>query len=260
MGTLNVQLVIHPSGKVEAIDDNSWLYTPGMEGTLMENITKYVSVEFLTDAENNIKSDTLVFQEYRHNRDNMLSNSELPLFNDGVHYYYKLLIPKLEYLFVEAEGLFSAPHYEELYLANQTFFYDGGFYLYLGDNIILDRPMSEIEIMHEYGADILNNSKALNYIDIYENCGDQSFSCKKILFSICKLLKCFVSLQKEFINDVIYGKCVKSEELENKRNFLLSTIYVLDYLKDIGNYQEAQRIIENISDCQTSTWNCNCHG
>jgi hypothetical protein len=34
-----------------------------------------------------------------------------------------------------------------------------------------------------------------------------------------------------------------------KRDFLLSALYVFDYLKDTKNYEEAQRILDNMNGC-----------
>jgi hypothetical protein len=43
------------------------------------------------------------------------------------------------------------------------------------------------------------------------------------------------------------------------RDFLLSTIYVLDYLKDLNNFAEAQKILNNVIGCFNTTKSCNCH-
>lgn len=34
-----------------------------------------------------------------------------------------------------------------------------------------------------------------------------------------------------------------------RRDFLLSALYVFDYLKDRGEYDEAQRILDNLTSC-----------
>ena len=50
------------------------------------------------------------------------------LYKDGIYYYYKMLIPNLEFLFVESE---QTPNYfSEICLVNQTFCYKNNFYLY----------------------------------------------------------------------------------------------------------------------------------
>jgi hypothetical protein len=46
------------------------------------------------------------------------------------------------------------------------------------------------------------------------------------------------------------GTCTKSiVDIEN-RDFLLSAMYVLDYLKDRAEYDKAQEIIDNLPTCQ----------
>lgn len=261
MGKLNVQLIVHPNCKLTAIDDNSWVHTPGHEGSLLENLTNYVSLEFLTDNVDKVLDETVIFQEFKHGRDNLLFDSEIPMFKDGVHYYYKMLIPKLDYLFVECG---EHPNmYDSLYLKEQTFYYNGCFYYYLGDNIDLDVPTTKQELLEKYAAEIISKSEKLDYLGLYNKCGDQSFFCKKIVFSICKLVQCFVNLQKQILSKSTID-CAEFAELKNQRDFLFSTIYVLDYLKDINNYSEAQRILEQVTACNIcddlDLLNCGCHG
>jgi hypothetical protein len=43
--------------------------------------------------------------------------------------------------------------------------------------------------------------------------------------------------------------CDFDSSLRLKRDFLLSALYVFDYLKDRYNFEEAQRILDNIKDC-----------
>lgn len=44
-------------------------------------------------------------------------------------------------------------------------------------------------------------------------------------------------------------ECGMESSLRFKRDFLLSALYVFDYLKDIKNYEEAQRILDKMSGC-----------
>lgn len=78
----------------------------------------------------------------------------------------------------------------------------------------------------------------------------QTFSFQKVVFSVCKLQKCLVNLQKQIIdNPKSCNECSSTSSVRYRRDFLLSALYVLDYLKDRRNYDEAQRIIDNISGC-----------
>lgn len=262
MGRLNVQLIIHPDSKVTIIDDYSIIATPGMQGTLLENLYDYVAVEFLTyKNEIDIEPLSVNITNYKHKHDNLLDNSVLPIFKDGIHYYHKMLIPRLEYLLVENA---ESDLYDSFYLKDQTFYYQKHFYKYNGEDIEFDQPMSKIDALGVYITDILkNSSKVVSYTELYDNCGSQSHFCQKMLFTSCKLAKCFVNLQRKMLDHKVYNPC-KSNELTEHRDFLLSSLYVLDYLKDIGHFDEAQRIIDNMVECgeicSDNNFDCNCHG
>lgn len=45
--------------------------------------------------------------------------------------------------------------------------------------------------------------------------------------------------------------CGMESPLKIKMDFLLSALYVFDYLKDINNFEEAQRILDNMSECDS---------
>ena len=96
--------------------------------------------------------------------------------------------------------------------------------------------------------------------------GDISLYCKKNTFTICNLINCFVSLQRQVMKKELTYSCKKIEDVSKQRDFLLSTIYVLDYLKDIKNFAEAQRIIDSVTECTTFCSNisnnsdCGCNG
>ncbi len=45
--------------------------------------------------------------------------------------------------------------------------------------------------------------------------------------------------------------CDMDTSIRYKRDFLLSALYVFDYLKDTNNYEEAQRILDNLSSCNS---------
>lgn len=44
-------------------------------------------------------------------------------------------------------------------------------------------------------------------------------------------------------------KCDYNSSLKMKRDFLLSSLYVFDFLKDRQNFEEAQRILDNLGGC-----------
>lgn len=266
MSNLNVRLIVYPNCKLSAIDDSSYTNLPGRYGTLFENIADYVSLEFLVYANTDeIEPNTLIFEDYCHNRDNYLKDSIFPIIKDGIHHYYKMVIPKLETLFVQDDS--SEELYSLVYLKDQTFYYKGNFYRasqnYETTPVSKEELLSNIDlILKESNSEVITD-----YISLYSLCGNQSFYCKKTVFTICKLTQYLLNLQRQIIDYTIYNKCTDYKDVTEKRDFLLSTIYILDYLKDINNFQEAQRIVENVLECggicdveDTSYNNCGCNG
>ena len=73
------------------------------------------------------------------------------------------------------------------------------------------------------------------------------------MFTICNLNQCLIALQKKAIfaglKNCNYGVCEENKSLKLQRDFLFISVYVLDYLIEIGNYLEAQRILEALSTC-----------
>ena len=57
-------------------------------------------------------------------------------------------------------------------------------------------------------------------------------------------------MQKQIIsNPDNCSECGMESSTRFKRDFLLSALYVFDYLKDTKNYEEAQRILDNMRGC-----------
>lgn len=265
MGKIDIQLIVHPDCKITAIDDNSYMNLPGRYSALVESLKDYTSVEFLKYKDIEIARDAIRIESFHSNRENMVGDTTFPIYKDGTYFYYKMLIPNLEFLFVESDKLPN--HFTEICLVNQTFYYKGNFYLYEGpSDIVFDNELTKEQILITYVSDILKCSKVLTYDELFDNLGSQSFSCKKIVFTICNLIKCFVSLQRKTLAKLSVNYCYDSSEENLKKDFLLSTIYVLDYLKDINNFKEAQRILDNINECNlicadyNSSNDCGCYG
>ena len=160
--------------------------------------------------------------------------------------------------------------YNELCLKDAYFYYQGNIYYidYPENNgdFVIDEYLTAVSFIKTYAQFVLSNSVKQSLEDLSENTeiGYQTFFCKKIAFTYCNLIKCFVSLQSNLANSLCNTNCEKTEVYN--RDFLLSTIYVLDYLRDINNFKEAQRILDNINECggfckesETLT-KCNCCG
>lgn len=169
--------------------------------------------------------------------------SEFPLDIDGIYSYYKLVIPKLVH--------FQKPSNQSKYqnLKDALFFYDGKLY------------KSKVTDQNEYDlgtllgkSDIIDCMAAYDYV--MDNEAPQVFYCPiKTIFSVCKLQKCLVRLQKQLLlsnsRTCSYDRCNTDESLRNRRDFLFSAMYVFDYLIDTNNFTEAQRILDNLSSCSS---------
>lgn len=87
------------------------------------------------------------------------------------------------------------------------------------------------------------------------------------IFSICKLRNCLLKMEKDYITEFLHGCNTKSHcsnESDVMRNFLLSTIFVLEHLICSGQTVDALRILKNINSCTLCSddkpSNCGCNG
>lgn len=264
MNKIDIQLILQPEGKLISVYDQN-LIDRNIREHLHDNSNKYISVEFLK-YKNKCLYDTVIFKT-----NDTLSNSEFALLNDGLYEYNFYLIPTLEYLLIETDKYDADNNmlYNEVCIANQLFYYGGNVYK---SNYREDLKSSEYVtaemFINKYVDDILKNSIKLNIKDLeaLDDFGLSTYFCKKIIFTYCNLIKCFVSLQSNLANNICDSSCGKSDTIDtSNRDFLLSTIYVLDYLRDTNNFREAERILDNINECggfcksETLT-KCNCCG
>lgn len=254
-GRLIIQLFLKPNCQLVAIDNSeyaSW-------GT---DISDHVMLEFLVyNTDSTPLASTIRLNKIRHRRDYYLNrfSANFILEKDGTYAYYKLVIPKLEhYISKTIDGI---NYYT---IDNEDFFYEGHFY---------QGPRNTTgEVVERTLEECLGVAKQVdNYLDLYNNKGSQTFFYKQMVFSVCKLQKCLVSLQRKMLSDNIpacnFESCNNDQVLKNKCDFLLSALYVFDYLKDIRNFTEAQRLLENLSTCtsicEEELWdsnynNCGC--
>ena len=158
---------------------------------------------------------------------------------NGIYYYCKLAIPILDY--------FVGKNLENM--VGEVFVNSDG-----GLMQIKARPMEATL------GGILAVSSGISYNDAYDailhNLGSEFeanesyFFVKKEVFSTCKIRKCLVSLQhKMLLESCSSNSCTTSDNVRNTRDFLFGALYVLDYLKETNNFEEAQRIIDNLSTC-----------
>ena len=105
--------------------------------------------------------------------------------------------------------------------------------------------------------------------DILEYIQDNSIVPDVECFSICKLRKCLLTKEKDYVSKFLYGcntntHCKTSDNEDVIRDFLLSTVFVLEHLICSGQSIEALRILKNIQSCtlcsDNITTNCGCNG
>lgn len=105
--------------------------------------------------------------------------------------------------------------------------------------------------------------------DILEYIQDNSEMLVAEVFSICKLRNCLLSKEKDYVSRFLHGcdtniRCKNSDTEDVDRDFLLSTVFVLEHLICTGQTTEALRILNNIKSCNlcsdNKTTNCGCNG
>lgn len=87
-------------------------------------------------------------------------------------------------------------------------------------------------------------------------------------FSVCYLRKCYVSLCQKIFNDRAFDKCFNgkvSSQLIYKRDLVWAALNVIQYMVDLNQFSEAQRLLERINGCnglcskeETGEQNCGC--
>lgn len=143
------------------------------------------------------------------------------------------------------------------------------------DVIIINREEDEqqdvhIHVMEKDGlyqyylldvTDIKTENDILKYIKTYKE--DPEIDCE--IFSICKLRNCLIDKERFAITSFLKGCTTNSHcNTSNKatNDFLLVSIFLLENLICRGNYEEAIRIVESISNCgvcgNTKNKTCNC--
>lgn len=84
-------------------------------------------------------------------------------------------------------------------------------------------------------------------------------------FQTCKLRKCYINICYQIFDKVASINCDKSnldKELIYKRDLLLSALNVINYMVEMNQYEEAERLLERITGCNGLCNNNqnNCYG
>ena len=236
---LIVQLIIHPDGRLIAVDNSDY-------NSIGVDIEEHVMVDFLVYNEDSIPvENTLSIKYDKLNRGYYRSQftTEYMLPKDGIYSYYKLVIPILQH-FVIGENTYSHNIQDQLFYYKQSVRF-------------FDKELNQDSYTLE---EVLENSVILDdclewYDVVHNNHASQTFylPAKKI-FSVYKLNKCLAYFQKQLLgvnNPCKNLSCETRDVYRRQRDLLFGAMYVFDYLKDVGNYTEAQRILENLSSCDS---------
>lgn len=137
---------------------------------------------------------------------------------------------------------------------------------------IIERENDSTEFFFDMPEDGLFQYFVLNFEeepeDLLEYIEDNSLIPIVETFSICKLRNCLLNAEKNYISKFL-KECDTNSHCSNNttdiiRNFLLSTIFVLEHLICTGQTIEATRILKNVNSCtlcsDNKTTNCGCHG
>ena len=243
MQNLNIQFCTDLKGNLitkQAHSSSNILHTIGIN-----NLDRFAGVEFLLDVEDRLMPSTIVIKCDLHAELFDGEETIIKFPKDGTFTYYKFLVPKLSYFhngFITDENRKQIPKYT--LQCNDVFYYNGLFYVATSSVTTI-----ESELFKE-------NNQYVKIITVDEIWNYQSsivFSTQKILFSFCNLQKCLVNLQKQILsNPASCNDCGKSSSLasvKQNRDFLLSAIYVLEYLTHTDQFEEAQRVLDGLSDC-----------
>lgn len=244
MNELDIQLLVNPTCELIAIDRTSYQnlhYDVGEELQYLRDRSKHVSIEFLTDVDGEIMNDSLNLEKGIRNREELLdgNTSVFHFPKDGTFTYYKFLVPCLFHMM--KDGVFNV--YKQTFFHNDSFYYSE----YDEDVDIRSNDVGGVDVAINI---ILSKSNKISVNQLWTLQGTQTFSFQKNIFSVCKLQKCLLNLQRQIMNNPDNcTECGMESSLRFKRDFLLSALYVFDYLKDTNNYEEAQRVLDNMKGC-----------
>lgn len=234
---LNVQLVLQRDGILHAVDFSDY-------NSIGADIDNHIMLDFMIFKDELVqKSINLRHEKLNRGYFRQKFETTYQLDNDGTYTYYKFVIPTY-YHFVDKDELVND-------ICDEIFYFEGNIYWYK-------------DTINPSVSEILSKSVKLNsileiYDIVFNNHATQTlYLPAKKVFSVCKLNKCLVSLQKQLLLNTDCNNPKKTD-----RDFLFTALYVFDYLTDTGNYAEAQRILDNLGECNycqqlSSNTICNC--
>lgn len=146
---------------------------------------------------------------------------------NGLYHYQKLVIPTYEH---------AQTH------ANEFLYYRNGTVYYVDSDSVIQQQWSNIAEDFDEIYEIVINDKISNCFHFDEDS-----------FSMYDLLKCYILTEQEriqnYLNNNCSNNCAKSQDLDERADILLAAVMVLQHLIEIGDFFEAQRILNGLSTC-----------
>ena len=225
---LDIHLQIDPTCVLSARDQSSYTY-------LTCDLDKHVALEYLIYKDEIVDEKIIksVIEDPFHRVPSIFK-----LKCDGCYTYRRILIPNLDHfhkiITTEAGDQFTV---DDIWTTENKYFYYKGSFYYSDKNL-------------ETAADVKSLRRVTNYNELWEVADSQGFAYyENNVFSICKLEKYLLSLQKETILNCYTSKCGSNKDLKYKRDFALDSVFVIKYMLSLHQFEEAQRILDNISSC-----------
>lgn len=189
------------------------------------NLTNYVCVDYVM-YNNKIVNTNIIDITSAHD----IETVSFTLANDGIHEYYRLVVPKIDkYLISGQVDPYNVFYYNnDFYYTTETILFNG-IDTKLFKKIELD---SLYKLLEEIGIDGSNEV-------IYN---------KYFVFSYELFKKSFVQMQKYIESSTSFSKNKISKEERQKRNILLMAIYTIEEYLTKGMLNEADDLINTINE------------
>lgn len=189
------------------------------------NLTNYVCVDYVM-YNNKIVNTNIIDITNSHD----IETVSFTLANDGIHEYYRLVVPKIDkYLISGQVDPYNVFYYNnDFYYTTETILFNG-IDTKLFKKIELD---SLYKLLEEIGIDGSNEV-------IYN---------KYFIFSYELFKKSFVQMQKYIESSTSFSKNKISKEERQKRNILLMAIYTIEEYLTKGMLNEADDLINTINE------------
>ena len=188
------------------------------------NLTNYVCVDYVM-YNNKIVNTNIIDITSAHD----IETVSFTLANDGIHEYYRLVVPKIDKYLISGQ----VDPYNVFYY-NNNFYYTTETILFNGIDTKLFKKIeldSLYKLLEEIGIDGSNEV-------IYN---------KYFIFSYELFKKSFVQMQKYIESSTSFSKNKISKEERQKRNILLMAIYTIEEYLTRGMLNEADDLINTIN-------------